>query len=46
MRVKKELEEFKKHSEAQASSSNTFLEKIEVLEKQLALFREESLKLF
>jgi DNA repair exonuclease SbcCD ATPase subunit len=45
-RVKKELEEFKKHSEAQANSSNTYLEKIDRLEKQLVVFREESLKLF
>lgn len=44
--MKKDLEEFKKHSEAQANSSNTFLEKIEALEKQLAVFRDESLKLF
>jgi septation ring formation regulator EzrA len=45
-RVKKELEEFKKQTEAQANNSSSFQDKIEQLEKQLTIFREESLKLF
>ena len=45
-KVKNQLEEFKRLSEDQANSSSSFMEKIQVLERQLSIFREESLKLF
>lgn len=45
-KVKNQLEEFKRLSQNQADSSSSFIEKIQVLEKQLFIFREESLKLF
>jgi hypothetical protein len=45
-KVKKEMEEFKMETLEQANSSMNHTEKIEALEKQVIVFREESLRLF
>jgi ABC-type molybdate transport system substrate-binding protein len=44
--VKKDMEALKRESQAQASNSNSFVETIEYLEKKLAIFRDEALRLF
>ena len=40
------MEDLKKQTQAQASNSNSYVETIDYLEKKLAIFRDESLKLF
>lgn len=44
--VKRDMEELKKESLQQASSSNSYVEQIAYLEKKLSVFRDEALRLF
>lgn len=45
-RVKREMQEIKERAKANSSNVSNQLEKIELLEKQLIVFREEALRLF
>jgi hypothetical protein len=45
-KVREEMEEIRRQSSNNASSEKAYLERIDCLEKELVIFREESLKLF
>lgn len=45
-KVREEMEEIRKQSLSNASSEKAYLDKIDCLEKELIIFRNESLKLF
>lgn len=45
-RVREEMDDFKKRSLSNASSEQVFIDKIDALEKQLIIFREDALNSF